>query len=162
MSYDSRTLELLATQFIRGNTNKENLEQMISQAKCQGTDYIVDSRTTPEVKTEKYRTENQGDRLVVIKNDDEVVAVLEYYFDSPGVLYLPWGESYEKGKRHMSSLFSEAKTLAKSKKAKIILCEIDDINEKMQEIAYHWGFKQGGPVQNSNNTNSSYCFYDLN
>lgn len=164
MSYDSRALELLGTRFLQGDIKKEDLEQMISLAKCEGTDYIVDSPNASETKTSSpssYRIEDQGDKFVMIKDNEKSVAVLEYFLDSPGILYLPWVKSEEEGKGHMSKLFSRAKEMAKSRRVETILCEIDSVNKKMQDIASHWDFKQGGRVKNSANTNSFYYFYDV-
>lgn len=161
MSYNSRDLDTLATQFLRGNFSESELEQKILEINHPGEDYIIDSSKSQKVKKNNYRIENQGDKLVMLDKNEEPVAVLEYYFDSSGSLYLPWGESYEKGKGHMSVLFSEAKNLAKNQDVKSILFEVDEKNERMQEIAYHWGCEKGNRVHNSNNTESYFYSYNL-
>ncbi|HOW37087.1 MAG TPA: hypothetical protein PLK34_02465 [Candidatus Pacearchaeota archaeon] len=161
MSYDSRKLELLANRFIKGDIKRESLEKMISKTACEGTDYIISPPKSPKINNKNYRIENQGDRLVRLNKHGKIVAVLEYYFDSSGVLYLPWGESYEKGNGHMGALFSEAKNLAKGRGVKEIMFEVDETNEIMQEIAYHWKFERGDRVHNSNNTESYFYYLHL-
>ena len=161
MSYNSRDLDTLATQFLNGNFSKSELEQKILEMNYQGDDYIVDSQKAQKNRTRNsYRIENQGDHLVMLDKNEEPVAVLEYYLDfDTNLAYITWGEFFKPGKGCMGILFSEIKKVAEKEGIQTIACEIDEINERMQEIAYHWGFEKGNRVHNSKNTESYFYYY---